>query len=70
MVKNTPRGVCLNFWYHAYGKTVGKLNVYTRKRAQLSAESLWSISGDQGDQWKPAAVTITEYEDFQVNLIK
>jgi hypothetical protein len=52
--------------YIAFGKTVAQLNVYTRKRAVLSEEPIWSISGDQGDRWRPAAVTISEYEDFQV----
>ena len=46
--------------------------MYTRKRTQLSDEPIWSISGDQGqgDQWRPAAVTVTEYEDFQVKQMR
>ena len=55
--------------YIAFGKTVGQLNIYTRKRTQLSEKPIWSIRGDQGDRWRPAAVTITEYEDFQVKFL-
>ena len=70
MIRKVAGGVCLNFWYHAYGRTVGELNVYTRKRSQISEFPIWSIKEDQGqgDKWRPAAITIDEYEDFQVNI--
>jgi hypothetical protein len=38
--------VCLNFWYHNYGASIGELNIYTRKRATLSAEPVWSMIGE------------------------
>ncbi|RNA19907.1 MAM and LDL-receptor class A domain-containing 1-like [Brachionus plicatilis] len=62
IVTKTPNGVCLNFWYHAYGET---LNVYTRKRDQLSSQPIWSISKNQGNQWRTTSVTISENEDFE-----
>ena len=58
--------VCVNFWYNLFGSTIGTLNVYTRIRKQLSTEPIWSISGEQGKLWRPAAVPIREFEDFQV----
>jgi hypothetical protein len=40
--------------------------VYTRIRNQLSANPIWSISGEQGNLWRPAAFSLKEYDDFQV----
>jgi hypothetical protein len=48
VIKRNPGGVCVNFWYHAYGQTVGSLNIYTRIRDKLSFNPVWTISGDQG----------------------
>jgi hypothetical protein len=70
VIKKVAGGVCLNFWYLAFGKTVGELSIYTRKRTQLSEEPIWSIRGDQGERWRPAAITINEYEDFQVKIFQ
>jgi hypothetical protein len=65
MIKSPPRdGLCLNFWYHAYGKDVDDLNVYVKKGEESSR--IWRMSGNQGNQWRPAAVTILEAFDFQV----
>ena len=36
---------CLSFNYHMYGTTMGSLQVLA------DGVSVWSISGDQGDQW-------------------
>ncbi|RNA26976.1 MAM and LDL-receptor class A domain-containing 2-like [Brachionus plicatilis] len=69
-VTKTPNGVCLKFWYHAYGATIGTLNVYTRKRDQLSSQPIWSISNNQGNQWRTTSVTISEFEDFETIRIK
>ena len=68
-VTKTPYGVCLNFWYHAYGATIGTLNVYTRKRNQLSSQPIWTISKNQNNQWRTTSVTISEYEDYEVILL-
>lgn len=61
-----PGGYCLNWWYHAYGATIGSLSVYTRIRNELSAQPIWKIEKNQGNQWRAAAVTIIPDEDFQV----
>ena len=38
--------MCLNFWYHNYGASIGELNIYTRKRATLSSAPVWSMIGE------------------------
>lgn len=50
-------GRCLTFWYHMYGEGMGELNVYI-KPVTGSLRKVWSLSGDQGDQWKMAQVTL------------
>ena len=35
----------LAFYYHMFGATMGTLNV------MVNGDTLWSLSGDQGDQW-------------------
>ena len=67
-IKNKPGGICLNFWYHAYGLTIGQLNIYTRKGTQLSDEPIWAIRGNQGNQWRTAAITVKETEDYEVSF--
>ena len=65
-IKRSSFGSCVNFWYHAYGNSIGTLNVFTRVRSQLSTNPVWSLSGNYGDVWRQAAVTVTSSEDFEV----
>jgi hypothetical protein len=46
------------------------LSIFTRKHGILSVQPLWSISGNKGNQWLTAAITINEIEDFEVILIR
>ncbi|XP_061676951.1 MAM domain-containing glycosylphosphatidylinositol anchor protein 2 isoform X2 [Syngnathoides biaculeatus] len=62
---------CLAFFYHMYGKHIGALNVFLRQKgATASDTSLWSLSGNQGDRWRRAAVEVDVHPgaDFQVVL--
>ena len=60
-------GRCLTFWYHMYGEGMGQLNVYI-KPVTGSLRNVWSLSGDQGDEWKMAQVTlISDSSEYQVN---
>ena len=43
---------CLKFYYHMYGGTINQLNVFNGKR------SVFTRSGQQGDRWLYAQVTI------------
>ena len=58
-------GRCLSFWYHMYGSSTGTLNVYIKDKDDKWT-LLWYKSGDQGDQWIQAKVTITSNLDYKV----
>ena len=58
-------GQCLTFWYHMYGSSIGTLSVYTSSFNHLSAP-LFTISGNQGNQWRQAQLTIQIQEQYKV----
>lgn len=62
-------GRCLTFWYHMYGSSMGELNVYN-KPVTGSLRKVWSLSGDQGNDWKMAQVTLdSNSSEYQVKVI-
>ncbi|CAB4028882.1 RNA-directed DNA polymerase from mobile element jockey, partial [Paramuricea clavata] len=46
----------LLFFYHMYGADVRELRVYVKSGGKM--DSLWSLSGDQGDKWYQAQVAV------------
>ena len=56
---------CLKFYYHMYGSSINTLNVYIRKGTALSS-SVWSLLGDQGNQWSLARITVASESVWQV----
>ena len=56
--------VCLSFYYHMYGATIGKLNIRGGGRI------IWSKSGNQGNAWKKALVSITSDINVSVEEIE
>ncbi len=53
----------LKFWYHMYGSAMGTLAVdifYGNGYIQ----NIWTLSGDQGDEWKMAVVDLTPYKSI------
>lgn len=61
------KGRCLSFWYHMYGSGMGELNVYIRpETGALPTTKVWSTTGDQGDEWKMAQVTLTCQAKYEV----
>ncbi|XP_078791082.1 MAM and LDL-receptor class A domain-containing protein 1 isoform X3 [Oryzias latipes] len=65
----STRGHCLTFWYHMYGSSVGTLRVYLNDRkmnAGGNEEGLlkWIETGNKGDQWQQANVSIQHQEAF------
>lgn len=63
------RGQCFTFWYHIYGQNVGTLNLYINNRTLHDNGNklgylIWTESGNQGDVWWSASVTIDQIEPF------
>ena len=56
---------CLKFYYHMYGFTTGTLNVYIQTGASLGSP-VWTQTGDQGDSWILARITVTSESNWQV----
>ena len=51
----------LVFAYHMYGATMGTLSVDISLDTGATWTSLWSLSGDQGDQWTETVVSLSSY---------
>jgi len=60
-------GRCLKFWYHMYGSTIGSLNVWMSSNG--STGMIWSLSGDQKNQWKYAQAPVSSKNVYQVRAI-
>uniref|UniRef100_A0A8C7DXK1 MAM domain containing glycosylphosphatidylinositol anchor 2 n=1 Tax=Oncorhynchus kisutch TaxID=8019 RepID=A0A8C7DXK1_ONCKI len=64
-----PPAYCFSFFFHMYGKHIGTLNALLRQKGQAATEGpTWSLSGNQGDHWKQAKVSIHPTASFQVVL--
>ncbi|XP_072014819.1 MAM and LDL-receptor class A domain-containing protein 2-like [Amphiura filiformis] len=60
----TGSGMCLSFWYHMYGYTVGSLNVYFKED---NVETLvWTKYKTQGNQWLEGRFTIQTTKTWQI----
>ncbi|MEY2904724.1 MAG: hypothetical protein RJA52_740, partial [Bacteroidota bacterium] len=48
----------LSFKYHMFGANVGSLTLQTENGTGNTWTNLWTLSGDQGNQWKTASIDI------------
>lgn len=51
----------VTFWYHLYGATTGSLDLEISTDNGATWTSVWSLSGDQGDEWKEVTVSLAAY---------
>nr|XP_039272221.1 MAM and LDL-receptor class A domain-containing protein 2-like [Styela clava] len=58
-------GQCLEFWYYMHGSFVGILYVYLQRDSNLGAP-IWGMTGDQGDVWNVAQVSVSSVSYFEV----
>ena len=49
----------LSFWYHMYGATIGTLRLEIYDGTVWT--SVWSLSGEQGNQWVEVSVNLSAY---------
>jgi PKD repeat protein len=60
----------LKFQYHMYGATMGTLNVQISTDNGSSWTTLWTKSGDQGNSWHQALVSLSGYANNSNILIR
>lgn len=59
----------LRFWYNMYGYGMGSLSVQvSTDRGGNWSSAIWTKSGEQGDVWKEAIVSLTAYTGKNVML--
>lgn len=51
--------VCLRFWYHMYGSSIGTLTVFA-VRGNITT-TLFVLSGNRGNQWFEARVNVPSF---------
>ncbi|MBN1338240.1 MAG: hypothetical protein JXA03_02890, partial [Bacteroidales bacterium] len=51
----------MSFWYHMYGSNMGTLKVQASSDNGNSWNELWTLSGNQGDQWFSAEIDLSLY---------
>jgi hypothetical protein len=62
--------VCLAFYYHMWGYHMGSLIVYTVDFIHGNYLLQWSMSGDQGNIWLEARITIASLTPaYQVCIV-
>lgn len=49
--------MCAEFYYYMHGTNIGSLKLRFKTNNQLN-DAVWSKSGEQGTEWKSAAVDI------------
>lgn len=63
---DTP--MCMHFWFHMFGPGIGTLKLFLRNFRSLDAplREIWSLSGNAGNTWFIAEITISSVDDFQL----
>ncbi|XP_071948819.1 MAM and LDL-receptor class A domain-containing protein 1-like [Antedon mediterranea] len=67
LLSNSQSTVSLSFYYHMYGATIGKLNVY--RTSNLGDELLWTRSGNQGNTWHYSGTIKCTHNGYGDNYI-
>ena len=72
-VSGFHNGLCLYFYYHAYGRSIGSMNMYSIKetdyqgnRTSSSLNPLWTIDTALDDQWYLASVSTDFKDDYRI----
>lgn len=61
----------LKFYYHMYGSNMGTLSVQVSiDGGSTWGEDLWSLTGDQGNNWEEAIISLNDYVDYNDVVIR
>ncbi|MEP1782799.1 S8 family serine peptidase, partial [Reichenbachiella sp.] len=58
----------LNFDYHMYGAAMGTLEIRASTDGGTNWTTIWSQTGDQGNQWLSQSVSLSAYSGSVINL--
>ena len=58
--------VCIQFWYHMHGSDIGNLSIYLKTKQ--SETVVWTLSGNQGDQWKFGQTALNSRDAYKVRF--
>ncbi|XP_077978886.1 MAM and LDL-receptor class A domain-containing protein 1-like [Glandiceps talaboti] len=64
------RSRCLEFWYSMYGKNMGTLRIDVIPAGDAnSLDTIWTLSGNQGDQWNYGRVPFFSSKEYQLVFV-
>lgn len=63
-----PTRNCFSFWYHLYGNTAGRLNVFLRSSKDNEEVLLWRLAGSSGNIWNKAEIPIYHNYAYEVTM--
>jgi len=56
--------LCLQFWYHMWGKDIGTLRILVK--TNYSEKVVWELYGNQGNLWRFGQTTLNSTFSFKV----
>jgi len=56
------------FYYHMHGAYMGNLVVQASDNGGLSWNNLWSVAGDQGDEWHQVIIDVSQYPNPVISI--
>ena len=62
-------GICLKFWHHMKGASIGTLNVYIYTGNFSSMYLLWQRKGNKGNNWVLGQTPIKSTVTYQVKIM-
>jgi hypothetical protein len=58
-------GMCIEFFYHMYGKGIGTLTVYLQREG-VQPIAMWALRGEQNDEWLQGKVGFIIASDYSI----
>lgn len=62
----TPKGKCLNFYYHMYGSDINTLKIHVTPVSAPSGKTVWTRIGNKGDKWHHGQATMISTVSYKV----
>lgn len=66
-IQGSIQACTMTFYYHMFGLDIGSLLIYSL--SDTSIQLLMNVTGNQGNQWNRANVTVVSVTDYRVHLV-